>query len=76
MKSLLKLLLAFIPVAMIGCNAAKEEKQAPKRPNIIFIVADDIGNFWSYGSIAICAAVILFPKLRPGSWNKHASGHR
>ncbi len=41
MKSLLKLFLALIPVAMIGCNAAKEEKQAPKRPNIIFIMSDD-----------------------------------
>jgi arylsulfatase A-like enzyme len=41
MKSLLKLVLAFIPVAMIGCNAAKEEEQAPKRPNIIFIMSDD-----------------------------------
>jgi arylsulfatase A-like enzyme len=41
MKSLLKLVLAFIPVAMIGCNPAKEEEQAPKRPNIIFIMSDD-----------------------------------
>lgn len=41
MKSLLKLFLAFIPVAMIGCNTAKEEEQAPKRPNIIFIMSDD-----------------------------------
>ncbi|MCR9016780.1 sulfatase [Aquiflexum gelatinilyticum] len=41
MKSLLKLVLALIPVAMIGCNPAKEEEQAPKRPNIIFIMSDD-----------------------------------
>ena len=41
MKSLLKLFLALIPVAMIGCNAAKVEEQAPKRPNIIFIMSDD-----------------------------------
>ncbi|WP_420841174.1 sulfatase [Aquiflexum gelatinilyticum] len=26
---------------MIGCNPAKEEEQAPKRPNIIFIMSDD-----------------------------------
>ena len=41
MKSLLKLVLALIPVAMIGCNPTKEEEQAPKRPNIIFIMSDD-----------------------------------
>lgn len=41
MKSLLKLFLALIPVAMLGCNAAKEEEQASKRPNIIFIMSDD-----------------------------------
>ncbi|WP_418884526.1 sulfatase [Cognataquiflexum nitidum] len=26
---------------MIGCHAAKEEEQTPKRPNIIFIMSDD-----------------------------------
>ncbi|MCS4434185.1 sulfatase [Aquiflexum sp. XJ19-10] len=41
MKSLLKLVLVLISVAMIGCNPAKEEEQAPKRPNIIFIMSDD-----------------------------------
>lgn len=41
MKSLLKLVPALIPIAMMGCNAAKEEAQLPKPPNIIFIMSDD-----------------------------------
>jgi N-acetyl-1-D-myo-inositol-2-amino-2-deoxy-alpha-D-glucopyranoside deacetylase len=40
------------------------------------IMDNQAGNFWVYGSLIICAVVILFPKLRPGTWAKNASGHR
>ena len=40
------------------------------------IIDNDAGNVWIYGSLIICAVVILFPKLRPGTWAKNASGHR
>jgi N-acetyl-1-D-myo-inositol-2-amino-2-deoxy-alpha-D-glucopyranoside deacetylase len=40
------------------------------------IIDNDAGNIWIYGSLIICAVVILFPKLRPGTWAKNASGHR
>lgn len=40
------------------------------------IIDNQAGNFWVYGSLIICAFVILFPKLRPGTWAKNASGHR
>ena len=41
MKSILKLVLVLFPIAMIGCNAAQDKEQSPKRPNIIFIMSDD-----------------------------------
>ena len=41
MKAFLKLVLAFFVIAMIGCNAAQDKEQSPKRPNIIFIMSDD-----------------------------------
>jgi N-acetyl-1-D-myo-inositol-2-amino-2-deoxy-alpha-D-glucopyranoside deacetylase len=40
------------------------------------IIDNQVGNLWAYGSLGICAVIILFPKLRPGTWRKHASGHR
>ncbi|CAB4631962.1 unannotated protein [freshwater metagenome] len=40
------------------------------------IINNQTGNFWVYGSLIICAVVILFPKIRPGTWAKNASGHR
>lgn len=42
----------------------------------VFIPDNDLGNFWAYGGIAICAIAILFPRLRRGTWGKNASGHR
>ena len=49
------------------------------RPNTggdALIIGNEAGNIWVYGSLIICAVVILFPKLRPGTWAKNASGHR
>ncbi|MFM7014137.1 MAG: PIG-L deacetylase family protein [Actinomycetota bacterium] len=40
------------------------------------IIDNLVGKWWVYGSLIICAVVILFPKIRPGSWGKNASGHR
>lgn len=40
------------------------------------IIDNQAGNWWVYGSLIICVLVILFPKIRPGTWGKNASGHR
>ena len=42
----------------------------------VAIVANNLGNWWVYGSLGLCALVILFPRIRPGVWRKNASGHR
>jgi N-acetyl-1-D-myo-inositol-2-amino-2-deoxy-alpha-D-glucopyranoside deacetylase len=41
----------------------------------VLIPANDLGLIWSYGSIALCAVIILFPQIRPAAWRKSASGH-
>jgi len=48
----------------------------PSASGDALIMDNQSGNFWVYGSLIICAVVILFPKLRPGTWAKNASGHR
>ena len=42
----------------------------------VAIVANELGNWWVFGSLGLCALVILFPRIRPGVWRKNASGHR
>lgn len=42
----------------------------------LFIPNNDLGIIWSYGSIAICAFVILFPRIQPGAWRRSSRGHR
>ncbi|MEN9713661.1 MAG: hypothetical protein RLZZ164_325 [Actinomycetota bacterium] len=42
----------------------------------VLILGDQIGDTWAYGSMVICAVVMLFPRLRPGTWRRSASGHR
>jgi N-acetyl-1-D-myo-inositol-2-amino-2-deoxy-alpha-D-glucopyranoside deacetylase len=42
----------------------------------VLIVANQVGDIWVYGSMAICALIMLFPKLNPSSWRRSASGHR
>lgn len=42
----------------------------------VLIVANQVGDTWVYGSMAICALIMLFPKLNPSSWRRSASGHR
>jgi len=34
------------------------------------------GQWWFYCSLAICFVIMAFPRLRPGSWRRTASGHR
>lgn len=48
----------------------------PSAAGDALIIDNQSGNMWVYGSLIICAVVILFPKLRPGTWGKNASGHR
>jgi N-acetyl-1-D-myo-inositol-2-amino-2-deoxy-alpha-D-glucopyranoside deacetylase len=40
------------------------------------IMGNDVGTWWTYGSLIACGLVILFPRIRPGVWRKSASGHR
>jgi N-acetyl-1-D-myo-inositol-2-amino-2-deoxy-alpha-D-glucopyranoside deacetylase len=42
----------------------------------VIIYGNEVGNIWAYGSAAICAIVMLFPRLNPGAWRHSASGHR
>lgn len=42
----------------------------------LFIPGNDAGNIWAYGSMIICALVILFPKIQPGAWRRSSRGHR
>lgn len=42
----------------------------------VLIPDNDLGTFWAYGSIILCAVIILFPQIRPAAWRKSASGHR
>ena len=42
----------------------------------VLIPANDVGTIWAYGSIILCAIIILFPQIRPAAWRRSASGHR
>jgi N-acetyl-1-D-myo-inositol-2-amino-2-deoxy-alpha-D-glucopyranoside deacetylase len=42
----------------------------------VIIYGNEVGNIWAYGSATICAIVMLFPRLNPGSWRRSAAGHR
>ena len=46
------------------------------RPSNPLILGDALGNGWAFGSVALLAVIILFPRLRPKTWSKSASGHR
>ena len=43
---------------------------------VVTISDNSNGNWWVYGSLAICAIVMIFPQLSPGRWRKRASSHR
>ena len=41
------------------------------------VIANNLnGQWWFYGSIVICFAIMMFPRLKPGSFKRSASGHR
>ncbi len=42
----------------------------------VMIADNRNGQFWVYGSLAICALVMAFPRIGPGAWRKRASSHR
>lgn len=42
----------------------------------ILILGDSLGNWWVFGSMGLLALINLFPRLRPKTWSKNASGHR
>jgi N-acetyl-1-D-myo-inositol-2-amino-2-deoxy-alpha-D-glucopyranoside deacetylase len=42
----------------------------------LFIPGNDVGNWWAFGSIGLCAFVILFPRIKPGAWRRSSRGHQ
>ena len=42
----------------------------------IFIGDTTYGQLWAFGSMAICAVVMVFPRVSPGSWRRGGLGHR
>ena len=42
----------------------------------IFIGDTTYGQLWAYGSMIICALVMVFPRVAPGSWRRGGLGHR
>jgi N-acetyl-1-D-myo-inositol-2-amino-2-deoxy-alpha-D-glucopyranoside deacetylase len=48
----------------------------PQPDGTLLIPGNDLGNIWAYGSLGLCAAIILFPNIRAGSWRKSARGHQ
>ena len=46
------------------------------KPGSPLIAGDNLGNWWSFGSMALLAVIILFPRIRPKTWGKNASGHQ
>lgn len=42
----------------------------------LFIPGNEAGTIWAFGSIGICALVILFPRIGPGAWRRSSRGHR
>lgn len=48
----------------------------PQPGGELFIPGNDVGTIWAYGAIALCALIILFPKIHPGAWRRSSRGHR
>jgi N-acetyl-1-D-myo-inositol-2-amino-2-deoxy-alpha-D-glucopyranoside deacetylase len=46
------------------------------RPGSTLIADNELGAWWVYGSSLLLAVILLFPRLRPKTWSKNASGHR
>jgi N-acetyl-1-D-myo-inositol-2-amino-2-deoxy-alpha-D-glucopyranoside deacetylase len=65
--------LYLMTLSFVGTVFLLSQKQAGGE---VLIVSNQVGDTWVYGSIAICALIMLFPKLNPSSWRRSASGHR
>lgn len=48
----------------------------PQPGGELIIPGNEIGNIWAFGSIALCAFIIVFPRIRPGAWRRSSRGHR
>jgi N-acetyl-1-D-myo-inositol-2-amino-2-deoxy-alpha-D-glucopyranoside deacetylase len=48
----------------------------PQSDGSLLIPGNDLGNMWAYGSLGLCALIILFPRIRAGAWRKSARGHQ
>ncbi len=48
----------------------------PQANGTLLIPGNELGNLWAFGSIGLCALIILFPNVRAGSWRKSARGHQ
>jgi len=42
----------------------------------VVIANNTNGQWWVYASLITCFVIMAFPRLRPGSWRRSASGHR
>lgn len=51
--------------------------QLGQNPNGSQLVTNgNLSTYWFYGSIAVLAVIVMFPRLRKATWNRSASGHR
>ena len=41
-----------------------------------FMDDSELSTYWVYGSIALLAVIVIFPRIRKATWNRSASGHR
>jgi N-acetyl-1-D-myo-inositol-2-amino-2-deoxy-alpha-D-glucopyranoside deacetylase len=48
----------------------------PQPDGTLLIPGNQLGNLWAFGSIGLCAVIILFPQIRAGAWRKSARGHQ
>jgi len=48
----------------------------PQASGSLLIPGNQLGTIWAYGSLGLCALIILFPHIRAGSWRKSARGHQ
>ena len=48
----------------------------PQPDGSAFMDDSELSTYWVYGSIALLAIIIVFPRIRKATWNRSASGHR